>query len=169
MDRLKQTKLIALLNESRAANLFQHHGELEELIHDYFLDENDEVPESSDEEDDLPAPPSVTDNGSEFSEVEDDGPLVHVQTAQGGEDMSCDDEQGNDFSLAHVRNFACKCTQIKVPTEERAEERRGCISQFSDEEVLAMQLNTTEMEAQGNHYHLSLSLSLSHTHTHTHS
>ena len=32
----------------------------------------------------------------------------------------------------------------------RPELRRGCVSQFSDEEVLAMQLNTAEMEAQGN-------------------
>ena len=84
----------------------------------------------------------------------EDEPLVFVSvdTASNLVDMSADDEVTH-ATVEDVSNYAYRCTQIKrVATEARLrpELTRGCFSQFSDDKVLAMQLNTAEIEAQDN-------------------
>ena len=92
---------------------------------------------------------------SKVSDCEkEDGPLVvvSVDTASNPVDMSADDEVTH-VTVEDVSNYAYRCTQIKqVATEARLrpELRNGYVSQSSDDDVLAMQLNTAEIEAQDN-------------------
>ena len=92
---------------------------------------------------------------SDVSDCEkEDGPLVvvSVDTASNPVDMSADDEVTH-VTVEDVSNYAYRCTQIKqVATEARLrpELRNGYVSQSSDDDVLAMQLNTAEIEAQDN-------------------
>lgn len=148
MEREKESRLLQLLNQSTAANILQEHGELNELIHDYFMD--DPCDESDDEvtdEEEEPMDENDTDSLALNSDGEfDDPPLVHVQEAIGGE--SCfGDEIANHPTHAKAAAFKCKCKQIKVAAEAGLEpnQRRGCISQFTDEEVVALQLSIQEM------------------------
>ena len=146
MDTKRKKRLLHLLNQSNAANIPYdgENGELVQLITEFFIDDE---PTSDDEEEEVigGAEEHRTSDGGD--ELEDTTPLVTVcRTQRSVENQSNGDSCFPTASAA--ASFACRCTQIKTAegTELPVEQRRGCISQFSHEDVAEFQLNILEME-----------------------
>ena len=143
LDIKRKKRLLQLLNQSNAANIPYggKNGKLVQVITELFIDE----PTSDDEEGarliGCVEEHKTIDGGDE---LEDTTSLVTVCGVQ------CSAEIQNNVSsfptADAAASFACKCSQNKTAegAELPAEQRRGCISQFSvnsDDEVIEFQLN----------------------------
>ena len=103
---------------------------------------------SSDEEEEA----IEEDGGGEPVGVElkddDDAPLVQVEPGIGGTDCLTEDGQCVNYpTLAEDAAFICRYKQIKAATEAGLDprERRGCVVQFSPDEVVALQLSAQDV------------------------
>ena len=76
-------------------------------------------------------------------EEDHDAPLVHIEKAIGGTSCFTNNEAVNHPTLAQAAVLRCRCKQIQTIAEAglEPEQRRGCISQFTDQEVLTLQLS----------------------------
>lgn len=115
MEEAKQKWLV----KSKTANILQEESELNELIHDYFLDEpcDDWGVELSEEEE----TPEQMDNDSvvksDCDEEDHDAPLIHVDEAIGRTSCFTSNEALNHPTLAQAAVFRCRCKQIKTIAE----------------------------------------------------
>ena len=81
---------------------------------------------------------------------DDDYPLVLVEEASGDAEMEEDVFAVDDGGmLQRARTRCCKangagCKQLKVPSQQ-GDLRRGCITQFDPEEIVALQLSLQDM------------------------
>lgn len=149
-DELETVRRQALLSQCIDAGLGAT-AEVEEFICEYFtsLPEQSDGESDDDEEDGSTSGSESDDVNEELDQDHDhDGPLV---VDIGGE------EGGAAGDCQNVAGFACHCKHIvnkKKKKEERKKEvgepqapdPRGCISQFSPEEILACQLSLQDME-----------------------
>jgi hypothetical protein len=142
MDREK--RISDLLNQLSDANIPQNKDALD-LIQDYFV--NDEE-ETSDEENEDHSTDKDKEESESSDNEDDDAPHVSVAETSETTETSSDFDCENCCALppfpttVAATNFACKCTQIKVSTEENVpkDQRRGCISQFDSEVIVDFQL-----------------------------
>ncbi|XP_070174272.1 uncharacterized protein [Littorina saxatilis] len=151
MAERKQKRLASLLNQSNAANLSgEDQIELQSLIEEYFIEDPAKDESDSDEETDCNAGDFDTESEKESDAEDDAAPLIHeeVVTVTGEAHSSCEEFHNLAGNFAFptveaVEQFACKCKQIKVAAECDVcpEERRGCIAQFTHQEVVDFQLN----------------------------
>lgn len=152
----KQKRFVSLLNQSNAANLSGvDQIELQNLIEEYFIEDPIKDESDSDEETDCNTGGFDTELEKKESDAEDEAaPLIHeeIVTVTGEAHSSSEefcDLAGNCVfpTVEAVGQFACKCKQIKVATEADVcpVERRGCIAQFTHQEVVDFQLNMYDM------------------------
>lgn len=151
-----EQRLAFLLNSCKSGNLpAQEQVELSDLITEYFV--SDSHPDQEWSDDDFQSE-SDAEQVARDDEVESDGEdrsLVNVDEVRGegdcGDDMAVDAAPDDGGMLTRARQRSCKangygCKQIKVPGPALGDMRRGCITQFSPEEIVALQLSVQDME-----------------------
>ena len=52
----------------------------------------------------------------------------------------------NSDKMAKARTFACGCTTIKGVTACSEDDRKGCVSQFSTDEIVSFQLSIMDLD-----------------------
>ena len=131
MANTKQKRLVALLNQSAAANLpAEDQLEIENLMQEYFIDdavEDKEEDVSQFEADDELADHQPTDDSAKTSVDDDEDeapPLIHEEILTAAGEAHCSSEEFHNLAGNYVfptvdaaAEFACKCKQIKVAAE----------------------------------------------------
>ena len=138
-EEARQKRPVNLLNQSEAASILQEHGDLAQLIHDYFMDEpcDDSDDELSEEEETPEQMDTESAVNSDCDERDHDAPLIHVEGEIGGASCFTDNEAVNSHpTLAQAAAFRWRCKRIKTAVEAGLEpdQRRGYISQFTAED-----------------------------------
>ena len=149
MDR----RIASLLNSCKSGNLpAVDQQELNSLIADYF------VPNGVDSEwsdDDFSSESDTDPTETNESDSDEDAPLVHVEDVRQegcfANNMDVDAAPNDGGMLAQARQRSCKangngCKQIKVSGPSPGDTRRGCITQFSPEEIVALKLSVLDMD-----------------------
>ena len=129
--------------------------ELSDLIREYFVSDVHPDQEWSDNDfqsewdaEQVACDDEVESNG-------ENGLLVNIDEVWGegdcGDNMAVDAAPDDGGMLARAQQRSCKangygCKQIKVPGPALGDMRRGCITQFSPEEIVALQLSVQDME-----------------------
>ena len=83
-----------------------------------------------------------------------DRPIVEVDVSDRRNEQEHDEmcvENGASAMLQRAKERCCKangkgCSQIKVPSPAKGDTRHGCITQFTPEEIVALQLSIHDME-----------------------
>ena len=150
-----ESRLLSLLNSCNSGNLApQDQHELGELVGEYFTADHrvDDGWDSSDSEEDEEEMPEI-DGDFDHTEEEIDQPIVIVDVGVGKNGDECESMTGDigvNSLLVKARQRSCKanghgCVQIKVAKPGPDEQRRGCITQFSPEEITALQHSVLDM------------------------
>ncbi|KAK7103105.1 hypothetical protein V1264_018067 [Littorina saxatilis] len=159
-----EKRLAFLLNSCKAGNIFEAEGEeLKSLIDEYFLSDGNqcsERPEGDSESSDCDSEsddnerrtenqlPDFVLAESEFDDVgelEIEEPIVHISGPGGDEQMDDCNGAPPPELLRKLRQFSCNCKQIKV-TPAAEDPRRGCVTQFTTEEIMGINLSIKDMD-----------------------
>lgn len=146
----------ALVQSAKGGNVFDKEEKaVTELISDYFSaerqSEEDSVSEES-EEDELEEAEEANSTPTEENEeyVDADDEIVHVVAGcgEGRENMDCNGCQAQAEMLRQAAVFSCNCKYVVTDTAtgEEADPRVGCIRQFSNDEITAIQLSIKDMD-----------------------
>lgn len=149
-----ERRIAELLNSSKDGNIFSlEHEAVNELIQEYFAFDKpaDDVPVDGECCDDgeivrcigdfrkLKPSPTVSPTASDNTEDEigeaTDGPIVTVDEPGDSQVLLCNGVAEGQALVAEFGRFSCNCRMIRVPAPAPGDDRRGCCTQFTPQEM----------------------------------